>query len=47
MNPETAEVEIDLSIDTDNKNYDSGADSRVQMKKQVISSYLKFWGTLK
>lgn len=35
MNPETTEVEIDLSVDTDSKNYDSNADPRVQMKKQV------------
>ena len=35
MKPASAEVEIDLAIDVDSKNYDSGADPRVQMKKQV------------
>lgn len=35
MKPTSSEVEVDLSIDVDSKNYDAGADPRVQMKKQV------------
>ncbi|KAL8490473.1 hypothetical protein ACS0TY_026098 [Phlomoides rotata] len=41
VNPQTAEVEIDLSIDTDSENYDSGADPRVQMKKQTLATSWK------
>lgn len=35
MKPASTEVEIDLAVDVCSKNYDSDADPRVQMKKQV------------
>ncbi|KAH6758834.1 hypothetical protein C2S51_019069, partial [Perilla frutescens var. frutescens] len=34
VKPTSAEVEVDLAIDVDSKNFDAGADPRVQMKKQ-------------
>ncbi|KAK6129621.1 hypothetical protein DH2020_036631 [Rehmannia glutinosa] len=47
VKPASAEVEIDLAVDVDSKNYDPGADPRVQMKKQVCHldafSYLKLY----
>lgn len=39
MKPATAEVEIDLSIDVNSKNYDSDFGSKLKMTKQV---YLYF-----
>lgn len=41
IKPLTAEVEVDLSIDVDSKNYDSNADHRVGMTKQTLSSSMK------
>lgn len=35
MKPSSSEVEVDLAIDVDSKNYDAGADPRILMKKQV------------
>lgn len=35
VNPKSAEVEMDISIDFNSKNYDSSADPRKQMEKQV------------
>ncbi|KAK6125489.1 hypothetical protein DH2020_040770 [Rehmannia glutinosa] len=35
VKPASREVEIDLTVYVDSKNYDSGADPRVQMKKQL------------
>ncbi|KAL0378106.1 UNVERIFIED_CONTAM: DNA-directed RNA polymerase III subunit RPC5 [Sesamum radiatum] len=35
VKPASAELEVDLAVDVDSKNYDSGADPRVQMKKQL------------
>ncbi|KAL0343316.1 UNVERIFIED_CONTAM: hypothetical protein Sangu_1219000 [Sesamum angustifolium] len=51
VKPACAEVEVDLAVDVDSKNYDSGAEPRVQMKKQgletltlyVIRTVLKYW----
>lgn len=37
VKPTSSEVEVDLSIDVDSKNYDAGADPRVQMKKQTLA----------
>lgn len=38
IKPTGAEVEVDLSVDVDSRNYDTDADSRVRMTKQVICS---------
>ena len=35
MKSKSAEVEVDLAVDVDSKNYDSDADPRVSMTKQV------------
>lgn len=35
MKPTSAEVEVDLAIDVDSKNYDASADPKLQMDKQV------------
>ncbi|KAL2241365.1 UNVERIFIED_CONTAM: hypothetical protein Sindi_0777700 [Sesamum indicum] len=51
VKPASAELEVDLAVDVDSKNYDSGADPRVQMKKQLlgaltlyfIRTVLKYW----
>lgn len=37
VKPTSAEVEVDLAIDVDSKNFDAGADPRVQMKKQTLA----------
>lgn len=36
MKPASAEVEVDLSIDVDSKNYDPDVPNAQRMKKQVI-----------
>ncbi|KAL0332515.1 UNVERIFIED_CONTAM: hypothetical protein Scaly_2153000 [Sesamum calycinum] len=41
VKPASAEVEVDLAVDVDSKNYDSGAEPRVQMKKQILTSSWK------
>ncbi|XP_011099592.1 DNA-directed RNA polymerase III subunit RPC5 [Sesamum indicum] len=41
VKPASAELEVDLAVDVDSKNYDSGADPRVQMKKQILTSSWK------
>ncbi|XP_051113443.1 uncharacterized protein LOC127239374 [Andrographis paniculata] len=41
MNPTTSEMEIHLSIDVDSKNYDSSADPRVKMEKQILTTKWK------
>ncbi|KAI3451724.1 hypothetical protein Pfo_008389 [Paulownia fortunei] len=41
VKPASAEVEIDLAVDVDSKNYDSGADPGVQMKKQTLTASWK------
>ncbi|KAL0449970.1 UNVERIFIED_CONTAM: hypothetical protein Slati_1553400 [Sesamum latifolium] len=45
VKPASAELEVDLAVDVDSKNYDSGADPRVQMKKQVRvpGVSVKYW----
>lgn len=35
MKLDSSEMEVDLTVDVNSKNYDSGADPRLQMKKQV------------
>ncbi|XP_058207546.1 uncharacterized protein LOC131320737 [Rhododendron vialii] len=41
IKPSRAEVEVDLSIDVNSKNYDTDADPRVMMTKQTLSSSMK------
>ncbi|KAG8384040.1 hypothetical protein BUALT_Bualt04G0076700 [Buddleja alternifolia] len=41
VKPPSAELEVDLSIDVDSKNYDSGTDPRLQMKKQTLTTKWK------
>ncbi|KAL3527082.1 hypothetical protein ACH5RR_011738 [Cinchona calisaya] len=41
VKPGSAEVEIDLAVDVDSKNYDSDADPRVSMPKQTLTSSWK------
>ncbi|CAA0817293.1 SIN-like family protein [Striga hermonthica] len=41
VKPGSTEVEIDLSVDVNSKNYDSEADPRVQMTKQTLTSSWK------
>ncbi|XP_058207991.1 uncharacterized protein LOC131321021 [Rhododendron vialii] len=41
IKPSRADVEVDLSIDVDSKNYDTDADPRVRMTKQTLSSSMK------
>lgn len=41
VKPASSEVEIDLSVDLDSKNYDPDLSTAVKMTKQVLSSSLK------
>lgn len=44
MKPGSSEVEIDLAVDVDSKNYDPDADPRVSMTKQVFFFFpFNFW----
>lgn len=40
VKPESAEVEVDLAVDVDSKNYDRDADPRVLMPKQVCFLFI-------
>ena len=42
MKPASAEVEVDLSIDVDSKNYDPDVPNAQRMKKQVIFFFIRF-----
>lgn len=41
VKPESAEVEVDLSVDNDSKNYDQDAPDRLRINKQTLSSSWK------
>ncbi|KAI5648720.1 hypothetical protein M9H77_34725 [Catharanthus roseus] len=41
VKPESAELEVDLAVDVDSKNYDRDADPRVLMPKQTLTSSSK------
>lgn len=40
MKPASSEVEIDLSMDVDSKNYDQDCGSTMKMTKQVSSHFI-------
>lgn len=45
VKPTSAEVEVDLAVDVDSKNYDASADPKLKMDKQVAG--LEFFSFVK